>query len=109
MGASVTCNHFQNVGTKLEHLKVDGWNWTLNISRDKNGTLPKKKGGKSEDGFFVDVNEYVCGSWSQPNYLEIATVEIHINISEIFTYGIHRPNGICKEIGYGSGGVNPKN
>ena len=86
MGASVTCNHFQNVGTKLEHLKVDGWNWTLNISRDKNGTLPKKKGGKSEDGFFVDVNEYVCGSWSQPNYLEIATLEIHFNISEIFTY-----------------------
>ena len=51
----------------------------------------------------------VYGSCSQPNYLEIATVEIHINISEIFTYGIHRPNGICKEIGYGSGGVNPKN
>ena len=29
MGASVTCNHFQNVGTKLEQLKVDGRNWTL--------------------------------------------------------------------------------
>ena len=51
----------------------------------------------------------VYGSCSQPNYLEIATVEIHINISEIFTYGIHRPNGIYKEMGYGSGGVNSKN
>ena len=59
MGASVTRNHFQNVGTKLEHIKVDGRNWTLKMSRDKNGSL-QKKGGKSEDGFVVDVNEYVC-------------------------------------------------
>ena len=44
MGASVTCNHFQNVGTKLEHLKVDGWNWTLNISKDKMVACQKKMG-----------------------------------------------------------------
>ena len=61
MGASATCNHFQNVETKLKQLKVDGRNWTLNISRYKNSSLPKRGGGcKSEDGFIVDVNECVC-------------------------------------------------
>ena len=63
MGASATCNHFQNVETKLKQLKVDGRNWTLNISRDKNSSLPKRGGGgggKSEGGFIVDVNECVC-------------------------------------------------